>query len=188
MTARELEHIRERLTEQGRHLREALGLALLASVAAAAAADFSERFALALGAAALMGFGIAAATRFARSERIARLALNPDAYMIPEVAEYGGRCAGKRERERLADWIREVVAEGPRPESAQLQDRVARYADDLERVAGEMAAAARVRPPAAVACRRLLTHAVESPLYNPRLPAEQLRETLERIRRGIRSA
>lgn len=187
MTARELEHIQERLIRQGRRLREAVLLALLAAAAAAGVAAFSARFALALAAAAVVGGMIAAATYHTRSERIARLALNPDAYTIPEVAEYGDRCAAKRERERLAAWIREVVAEGHRAGSFHLPDRVARYARDLERIATELAAAATVPPPAVVACRRLLTHAVESPLYNPRLPAEQLSETLERIRRGIRS-
>jgi hypothetical protein len=62
---------------------------------------------------------------------------------------------------------------------------VARYAGLLERIASEIAVAAPVQPPAVVACRRLLTHGAESPLYNPRLPAEDLRFALERIRRGL---
>jgi len=42
-----------------------------------------------------------------------------------------------------------------------------------------------VRRDSAAVCLHLLTHAAESPLYNPALPAEDLASTLERIRRGI---
>jgi hypothetical protein len=186
MTARELEHTQEALSRQGRQFREAVWLACLSAAAAVCSLPASPRVAVALAAAAAMGAVIAAATRYGRGERIARLALDAGAYTIPEVAEYGRRCAAKQERDRLAAWIREVLSGGRRTDSPYLPDRVARYARDLERTAAELAAAARVRPPAAVACRRLLTNAVESPLYNPRLPAEELSVALQRIRRGIR--
>jgi hypothetical protein len=55
-------------------------------------------------------------------------------------------------------------------------------------LAHELAApAARVEPATAVACRRLVTRPVESPLYNPNLPEEDLRALLLRIRAGITS-
>jgi hypothetical protein len=185
MTARELDQIHEKLADQARRFQVALALACLAGVAAAASAAVSSRLAVALALAAAVEAAIAGVTRHVRTERIARLALDADAYVIPAVAAYGQRCAGKRERDRTAAWIRSLVADGRRPDTLQLSDRIARYARDLERIASELAAATRVRPPAAVACRRLLTHAVESPLYNPRLPAEELVLALERIRRGI---
>ena len=60
---------------------------------------------------------------------------------------------------------------------------------NLRALAGDLAApTAAIHPPSAVACRRLLTHAVESPLYNPRLPADDLALALKRIRAGIEAA
>ena len=185
MTARELEHIQETLGVQGRRFQVALGLACMSAVAAGAVAALWPRLAAALVVVAVVEAIIAAVAHNVRGERIAWLALDANAYQIPEVADYGRRCADKRERDRTAAWIRELVAEGRRADSLHLSDRVVRYARELERIASELDAATRVLPPAAVACRRLLTHAVESPLYNPRLPAEDLIVALERIRRGI---
>jgi hypothetical protein len=45
-----------------------------------------------------------------------------------------------------------------------------------------------VQPATAVACRRLVTHPVQSPLYNPNLPEEDLAALLLRIRSGITQA
>lgn len=185
MTARELEHSQETLSRQRRRFRDGVWLAALCAAAAICAVPFSPRLGVALLVAAVAAAVVALGARYGRSERIARLALDASAYSIPEVAEYGRRCAAKPERERLAAWIRDVLVDGRRVDSLYLPDRVARYASDLQRTADELAAAAKVRPPAVIACRRLLTHAVESPLYNPRVPAEELRMALERIRRGI---
>jgi hypothetical protein len=186
MTARELEDIQEKLSRQGRRLRVARVLSFAAAVAACAVVAFSVPFAAALVGFAVLEAGIAAIVRYTRGEGVARLALNADAYAIPEVAEYGSHCAEKQERDRTAAWIREVVAADPYGNNFHLSDRVARSARDLERIAIELASATSVRPPVAVACRRLLTHAVESPLYNPGLPADDLRNTLDRLQRGIR--
>jgi hypothetical protein len=186
MTARELEDIQKMLSHQGRRFRVAFVRSGVAAVAACGLVAFSVPLAAALEVFAIVEAVVAAIIRYTRNERIARLALNADAYMIPEVAEYGRRCAEKRERDRTAAWIREVVAGDPYSNNFHLADRVARSSRELERIAMELASATSVRPPVAVACRRLLTHAVESPLYNPGLPAEDLRHTLDRLQRGIR--
>ena len=49
------------------------------------------------------------------------------------------------------------------------------------------APSARVEPATVVACRRLLTRPVQSPLYNPNLPDEDLAALVFRIRAGINS-
>ena len=121
-----------------------------------------------------------------RRERIERLALDPSAYAIPEVARFGARVCALRERRRLAAFIDAVVHERGHPLELHLVVRVGRYAPQLETLASELASpAARVEPATAVACRRLLTRPVESPLYNPNLPEEDLRALLLRIRAGI---
>jgi NAD(P)-dependent dehydrogenase (short-subunit alcohol dehydrogenase family) len=62
----------------------------------------------------------------------------------------------------------------------------ARSLDKLEALAGELVSPARsVEPASAVACRRLLTHLAESPLYNPGVPVGELHAALHRIRAGI---
>jgi len=129
---------------------------------------------------------VAGAVFRARREQIAQLALDPAAYAIPDVADYGRSCG--YERKRLAAWLTEVVAEARLPGSLYLADRVARFARELERLASELATSAAIDPVSAVACRRLLTHAVDSPLYNERLPAEDLLAALRRIRAGIQTA
>lgn len=122
-------------------------------------------------------------------ERVAHLALEPAAYVLPEVDRYGGRLVEPRQRARLAAWLFEIVAQAQLPGNLFLGDRAARFAHELEEIARELVRpGVRVQPASAVACRRLLTHAVESPLYNPRLPTDELRLALRRIRAGISAA
>jgi hypothetical protein len=75
------------------------------------------------------------------------------------------------------------------PLQLHLGVRTANYAHQLEMLARELGApSARIEPATAVACRRLLTRPVESPLYNPNLPEEDLRAALIRIGAGITDA
>ncbi|MFL5864819.1 MAG: hypothetical protein ACJ780_29335 [Solirubrobacteraceae bacterium] len=153
---------------------------------ALAVAPFSSAFAVALGVGAAPEFGAAVIVWLSRRERIERLALDPSAYAIPAVARLGARVCALRERRRLAAFIDAVVHERGHPLELHLVLRVSRYARLLETLARELASpGARVEPAMAVACRRLLTRPVESPLYNPNLPEEDLRALLLRIRAGI---
>jgi hypothetical protein len=153
---------------------------------AVAAVPVSSGFAIALGVGAALQVSVAVLLWLSRRERIERLALDPSAYAIPEVARFGDRVCALRERRRLAAFIEAVVSERGSPLELHLVARVARYAQQLETLARELASpAAHFEPAMAVACRRLLTRPVESPLYNPNLPEEDLRALLLRIRAGI---
>jgi Zn-dependent alcohol dehydrogenase len=153
---------------------------------AGAVASSSPRFAVALGVGCLLLVGIAVVLWLVRRERIERLALDPAAYAIPAVARFGARACALRERRRLASVIQAVVRERGHPLELHLVIRTSRHAQQLEALARELASpAARVQPPIAVACRRLITRPVESPLYNPNLPEEDLQALLLRIRAGI---
>lgn len=186
MNARELEQAQSDLGARRRKAVHTAALACVAIVVALPLVWLSPRLAIALAAAAAGEAAVAAAVFHGRRERIARLALDPAAYAIRDVERYGQRCVG--ERRKLAAWLVEVVAEARMPASFYLRDRVDRSAADLELLARELgASAAKVQPASAVACRRLLTHTVESPLYNPRVPADELRSALLRIRAGIRT-
>ena len=186
MNARELELAATELQRKRRFAREAAVLAILTGMAALVVLSSSLRLAGALAIGAGLELLFAAGALHSRRERISRLALDSTAYHLPEVDRYGSRLVRPNERERLAAWIREVVAEAHLPGSLYLPDRVARFARELEALARDLASsAARVQPASVVACRRLLTHAPESPLYNPRLSAEELASALRRIRGGI---
>jgi hypothetical protein len=134
----------------------------------------------------VLELGSSSAFWLCRRERIERLALEPSAYTIPAVARFGARVAALSERRRLAAWLNSVVHERGEVLELHLVARVRHYASQLEMLATELATpSVRVEPTTAVACRRLLTRPVESPLYNPNLPEEDLRALLLRIRGGI---
>jgi hypothetical protein len=177
---------RELGTRRGR-AREATIGAVACAVLAAGAPIVSTSAAVALAAGAATAALLAAAQRGARRDAIARLALDSAAYALPEVRRYGARLVVPAERARLAAWMREIVRDSHVPGNWYLGDRVLRHAGQLESLAADLLAAqVRVRPASVVACHRLLTHAAESPLYNPDVPADELPAAIERIRRGIR--
>ncbi len=181
---RDLEDARERLRAARRRVTERAALAALAGLGAAAALAVTPALAAALAVGAAVEAVLCAGGVLRRRELIARLALDAHAYVLEEVARYGRNTVA--ERERLAAWLREIVSDGRRPGSLYVPERVARYACELEALAGALGApGAAVLPPSAVACRRLLTNAVESPLYNPRLPSDELAAALSRIGAGI---
>ena len=184
MYERDLEHAADELAAKRRRVWHAALAALAALAGAGLAATLSGRFALALAAGGGVEVLVAAAAFLARRELIARLALDPRAYVLPDVESYGAAVASRRER--LAAWILEIVAEAPRGNTFYVRERVSRYGGDLLALARDLGAPdASVRPASAVACHRLLTHAIDSPLYNPRLPADDLPLALARIRSGI---
>jgi hypothetical protein len=186
VTTRELERTLHNLRLRRRRAVEALALALLAAAAAGALVPFSLRLGIPIAIGAAVEGAIAFAVHADRAEYIAQLALDPGAYTISEVERYGRRLAAMRERERLAAWIHELLASVHLPGNYYLADRVAHFTQDLDMLARELASSAvRVQPSSAVMCQRLLTHAVESPLYNPRVPRDELRAAIQRIRRGI---
>jgi hypothetical protein len=72
------------------------------------------------------------------------------------------------------------------PHAFCLTDRVALVEEQLRLLARELATPeVSVQARSFIACLRLISHGVESPLFNPGLPVEQLQATLLRIRFGI---
>ncbi len=146
------------------------------------AADFTAP--LAAGAAA--GVLVAVVSELSRQNRIARLALDPLAHALPEVAQFANHLTSRRERERLASWLMEILAESEVPGNWYLAHRVRRYAEDLRALSRDLAdPRAEVRPASMAACHLLLTQAIDSPLYNPAVPADLLPSMIARIRLGI---
>ena len=175
--ARMLAHRRERL-------RAGLVLAAVMAALALAVLPLSSRLAIALAAGALAQLLACGAQHGRIDALVGRLALEPAAYAIPAVREYGARLA--RERASLGAWLVEVLDEAGRPDSLYLCDRVAHYAEEIHAAAEElMAPGSSVQPVCLATCRRLLTVATDSPLYNENVPAVDLGSALYRIRAGI---
>jgi hypothetical protein len=188
VNARDVERAGADVERSMHRVRRCLVAGGVVAAIAGAAVSFSPRFAVALSVGCVLLLSIAVALWLSRIERIERLALDPAAYAIPAVARYGARACALRERRRLASVIQAMVCERGHPLDLHLVIRASRYAPQLETLARELASpATQVQPPMAVACRRLITRPVESPLYNPNLPEEDLRALLLRIRAGISS-
>lgn len=186
MDARTLERAATALAAQRRRAIVALILGLAAAALAGPLTLVSSPAAIALGAGAAAELLVAGAAELGRRESISRLALDADAYVLPEVMRYGTHVARLQERQRLARWLQELVHDARLPGVFFLRERVVHHARELEAVASALASpAATVHPASAVACLRLLTRAPHSPLYNDRLPADELALALRSIRSGI---
>jgi hypothetical protein len=159
--ARELEQAARDLRRLHEHAAETGALFVVTAAAAAIALPAVPSLAAAL----LVGAGVEAmllAVALHRyRERLGLLALDPSAYVLPEVERYGRRLTEPRQRARLAAWILEILAEAHLPGNLFLGDRAARCAHELEGIARDLLRpGASVRPASAAACRRLLTHSV----------------------------
>jgi len=153
---------------------------------AAGTGTFSRWFAVTLGAGAAIELLLAGVRWLRCRERVQRLALEPAAYTIPEVARFGARASALPERRRLAQCLDAMVHERDHPLELHLVIRASSCAQHLDALARELASpSACIEPATVVACRRLITRPVESPLYNPNLPEDDLRALLMRIRGGI---
>jgi hypothetical protein len=186
MIARAIDEAAKAIRDKRRRVIECLALGALCSLLAWAALGGSPRLALALAVGAGVEILLALFAFASRRGLISRLALEPDAYAIPEVESYGKALTQPRYRAQLAEGIRSMVRDAFRPGNLYLGHRVARYRRELEALARDLISpAVRVHPVSVARCRRLLTEAAESPLYNPQLPEEELAVILRRIRAGM---
>lgn len=122
-----------------------------------------------------------------RRELIALLALNEQAYTVPEVRRYGNGLVVPSGRRRAAAALERVLRNAGSPGSYYLADRVHACRHEIRSLAEALRAPeARVEPTSVAMCWQLLRSGVESPLYNWHLPAEDLRVAVRRIQAGIR--
>ena len=122
-------------------------------------------------------------------ELLEQLATDSDAYSIPAVREFGERLVRIAERRRLAALIDELIAQAGHSHALASTERVTACRADLRAVARELRDARSTPPPTIVACcRRLLLRATDSPLYNERIPIEELHAAVRHIRFGLATA
>ena len=108
-----------------------------------------------------------------------RLADDRDAYAIRQVREYAARNARMGRRAYFAELARSWARTPDVP--------IAEVGDELEELARELEdATLDLDPAAALACRRLLTEPMASPLFDEAHPTDDLRSCIARIRAGFR--
>jgi hypothetical protein len=188
--ARSVDKVAAQIERKKRRMVEQCAVAV---AAAALAAFMGGRLgwvdaAAALGAGAALEFMLALDAHFFRHALIERSALEPAAYAIREVRQFGLQLVHPSCREALAGRLRGALAEAQKPGSVWLQDRVETYAGELKALAFDLTSpTAEVKPTSAALCYLLVTSAADSPLCNPNLPAEDVASALHRIRVGIRT-
>ena len=186
MDHRAAQRAAERLDRARQFLLHALVLAGATVAAAAGAAIWLRPATLPLAVLAAVEMLVVMGAFFWQRDLVQRLALEPEASQVPAVRQYFDRLVRQQARDRLAASITSLIADARLPQAVCLSDRVALVEDQLAWLARELAKPdVPVQPRSLVACLRLLTHGVESPLFNPRVPVEQLHATLLRIRFGF---
>ena len=108
-----------------------------------------------------------------------RLADDRDAYAIRQVREYAARDARMGRRAHFAELARSW-ARAPDVTIAEVSDELEALARELEDATFDL------DPAAALACRRLLTEPMASPLFDEVHRTDELRSCIARIRAGFR--
>jgi len=179
MIARAVEDAGYRLHDLRLEEREDGALAVAAFGLAIAASAVRPSFALPLFLGGLFVACRAVVAAWRRGDLLDRLLDERDAYALAEVRGRAEQEATMANRRMLGRAIRSrlELAENP---------RVVVNADQLVELAGELDdPLLDLDPACAVACSRLLTDPVTSPLMNSSLPADDVRSRLVKIRSGF---
>ena len=122
-------------------------------------------------------------------ELLERLATDSDAYSIPAVRAFGERLVRIPERRNLAGMIDELISQIGHDHTLASSERLTAYRTELSEIARGLCDVHKTPRPTIVACcRRLLVRAAESPLYNERIPIEELHTVVLHIRLGLAAA
>jgi hypothetical protein len=182
MYARALDEAANRLRELRHEGWEDLALASFALVLSLAATQVRPALAIPLFLGGLGVGALGARALWRRWDLLDRLAGECDAYEIADVLAHASREATMERRHGYAALVRARLRE---PHDGS--DRVA--AEELELLADELDDRLLTLDPACgVACMRLVSDPVESPLLNPSEPQEELRSRVRQIRSGFRPA
>jgi hypothetical protein len=182
-----MDTVSERLDAIRDRRRSRLAMSVAAAVLAGLALLVSNVLAIsiAIGVGFLLVLALVDTVR--RRELLANLALNPNAYVVPDVQRYADRLVVASGRQRLAKALERILDTAGTPACYCIPSRVNRFRKEIEALACTLRMPGTRAEPASVAlCWRLLTRAAESPLYNWELPADELGFQVRRIQAGIR--
>ena len=179
MVARAVDDAGARLRDLRREEWADGGVAAAAFALALAASAVRPALALPLLAGGLFVAGRGVVVDWRRWDLLDRLVVERDAYVIPEVRARAELEASVVDRSRLCRVIRSRIELAEEP-------RIVAHRDELAALAEELADPRLALDPAcAIACSRLFTDGVASPLINCTLPAEDVRSRLVQIRSGF---
>ncbi len=183
MYARAIDEAETRLLELRREERHQLGLSALTLVASLAMTAIYVPVVLPLFVGGLALGMLGMRTFWQHWDIVDRLADERDAYVIPEVLSYAARDASMKRRSTSAalirGWLCTAALAGNSPILAQ--------AEELEALACELEdRELELDPACAVACRRFLTDATVSPLFDGAPQHEDITSWIDRIRDGFR--
>ena len=182
MDAKTVEEAAVRLGELRREEYGELGLGAVALAAAVGAAYAYPDLALPLFLGGLFVGARGLAALWRRWDIVERLSGERDAYVISEVLARASRETSLERRRSSAVTIRSWL----RSPGTDLEERIALARPELEALAEDLEDPELVLDPAsAVACFRLLSDLVASPLLNAQLPSQELTGRVRRIRAGF---
>jgi hypothetical protein len=182
MYARAIEESEGRLRDLRRAEWEGFGLSAFFFASALIASLFDSALALPLLFGGLTGTVLAARAAYRSWDLLDRLVGEPDAYTIAEVRTRALAEATLQRRHSLAISLR-LLLDAP---GSRINARVAGAADDLEALIRDLDDDELVLDPAAaVACARLLSDPMNSPLLDATAPAEDVRSRVRQIRSGF---
>ncbi len=143
---------------------------------------------IAIAACAVGAVTLALGCHVVRERRLAALAIFPELARLPDLASKRKRLASTRSRRALADGLRRAADPMQPPHRFDccpvLRDRVAVVRTDMLDLACALQQGPAPDPTSVALIRELLTNGC-SPLYNPNLSSDELRETLTRARDGM---
>jgi hypothetical protein len=180
--ARAVEQADSRLRDLRDDERGRLVLAGAALAASIVATQLQPALAAPLFIGGLVVGALGARATWRRWDLLERLSGDRDAHVIADVRAFASREATMDRRRSFAALIRANL----RAATMESDARVLAVADELEALAAELEDAQfALDPVAAVACMRLLSDPIASPLLNTSLSREELRSCICRVRAGL---
>jgi hypothetical protein len=177
-----MEESAARLRELRRAQWEDLGLSAVLLAAAFSASVLHPALALPLLFGGLAGTVLSIRAAYRRWDLLDELVAEPDAYSIAEVRAHALAETTPERRHSHAISLRMILNAPGAPVNA----RVAGATEDLEALVHDLDDAALVLDPAAaVACTRLLSDSLNSPLLDATARAEDVRSRVRQIRSGF---
>jgi hypothetical protein len=182
MYARAVDEAEVQLRELRQAERGELAVAAFALGASIIATEVIPSLAAPLFVGGLVVGALGARAMWRHWDLLERLSGERDAYVISEVFAFATRETTMERRHSFAALIRGSVSEA----RLRADARVLSMSEDLEALAAELEdERLELEPAAAVACMRLLSDVLGSPLLNRALPVQDLRSRICQIRSGF---
>ena len=187
MDAHSVDRAAHKLASLKRLAQERLAVAVEAALIVGPMSLVDLRLGIAIGVGALFELVLVLNSSAQRGSLIASLALDRNAYLLPDVRRYGESLTTMANRRAVARSIASMLRDAGRSRlGVELVDRVTAQAPALAALGCALKDPETVVEPTAMAAfAQLLTDGRMSPLLNPKLPARELELALAGIHAGV---